>query len=742
MSNRASSTASRQPLRLTVRKDLIAKRQTFQGRNWWVVKDPLTLQYHRFPDVEFFLLNSLDGQRSLEEIQEAFGWEFPAERMEVPEMLRFVASLHQNGLVTASVPGQGQVMKERASERRRRRVWGMLSNILSIQFRGIDPDRGLTKVYPWVRWAFSPAACLGAMLLWLAALLLVVVQFDTFQSKLPAFHQFFTRENAFTLVAVLIVTKICHEFGHAFACKHFGGECHEIGVLLLVFSPCLYCNVSDAWMMPNKWHRMIIGAAGMYVELVIASIATFVWWYSQPGLLHNLCLSTMFVCSVSTVMFNANPLMRYDGYYILADYLEIPNLRQKSSDILHRGLSHWFFGSEFPPDPFMPQGRTWQFAVFTVASELYRWLVTFSIISFLYHCLEPYQLKVLGQILGGVALFALLIQPGVRLVKFLQQPGESDDRNFRQFWFKGGGLASATIGFLLIPWPHRVHCTLELTPRDAVPVYVEVAATLQDLQVRSGQTVEAGTMLAQLENLDLELETTNLKRTFDRQQVQLSNLRRLRFLDEKAAAQLPELAKSVASLGRQLDRRRADLQRLILMAPVGGTILPPPSQGKPPAESRELPQWSGTPLEQRNLKCLLPDGALFCHIGDPSRMWGDLVIDQADIEFVERGQEVTLTFDELPDVVLRGRIAEIARRDLQDTPRQLSNKGGGDLASQTDKAGRERPMNASYQARVAIDDPEQLLCIGCRGRANIRVASQSLGQWVWRRWHETFHFAL
>ena len=127
------------------------------------------------------------------------------------------------------------------------------------------------------------------------------------------------------------MTKVLHEFGHGLSCKHFGGECHEMGVMILVLTPCLYCNVSDSWMLPNKWHRAAIGAAGMYVEVVLASICTFIWWFTEPGLFNYLCLNVMFICSVSTVMFNANPLLRYDGYYILADILEIPNLRQKAT---------------------------------------------------------------------------------------------------------------------------------------------------------------------------------------------------------------------------------------------------------------------------------------------------------------------------------------------------------------------------------------------------------------------------
>lgn len=116
--------------------------------------------------------------------------------------------------------------------------------------------------------------------------------------------------------------KIIHEFGHGLACKTFGGEVHEMGLLFLVFSPCMYCNVSDAWTLPSKWQRIVISAAGIYVELLIASIATFIWWRTDHGtFINNMCMSLMVVCSVSTFVFNANPLMRFDGYYVLADWL-------------------------------------------------------------------------------------------------------------------------------------------------------------------------------------------------------------------------------------------------------------------------------------------------------------------------------------------------------------------------------------------------------------------------------------
>ena len=196
----------------------------------------------------------------------------------------------------------------------------------------------------------------------------------SFRARLPEFQAFFAAQN--WLLAGgrrWPSTKVLHEFGHGLACKRFGGECHEMGVMLLVVTPCLYCNVSDAWMIPSKWRRAAIGAAGMYVELILASLATFLWWFSEPGLVNHLCLNVMFVCSVSTLLFNANPLMRFDGYYILADLLEIPNLRQKSAAVIQRKLGAWLLGLRERHDPFLPPRQ--QLAVCRVCRRVERlWL--------------------------------------------------------------------------------------------------------------------------------------------------------------------------------------------------------------------------------------------------------------------------------------------------------------------------------------------------------------------------------
>lgn len=191
-----------------------------------------------------------------------------------------------------------------------------------------------------------------------------------------------------------------------------------------MFFPALYANVSDAWTLPNKWHRIIISAAGIYVELIIASIATFVWWNTpNDPFVNNLALCIMIVCSVSTVVFNANPLMRYDGYYALADWLEIPNLRERANRFIKNLLLETCFGIEVQPEPYMAATRKTLFISYAVFSYLYRWVVTFTILYFMYSFLKPYKLEVISAALTLASIGSMVGWPLYRFGKNLFRRG-------------------------------------------------------------------------------------------------------------------------------------------------------------------------------------------------------------------------------------------------------------------------------------------------------------------------------
>lgn len=313
------------------RSDLQIAARPAPGQALWTVKDPLTLEFFQLRDEERFVLEQLDGRTSLAEICEAFHRQFAPRQLAPEDALRFIDQLWQQGLVTASVESPTQLLLERRARRARGAVRQRLGSLLAIRFRGVDPHRMIDALYPFVRWLLTGPALAAGTLLVLAALTLVLVEWDTFQRRLPAMNQLVQLHHLMWIVPVVAGVKILHELGHAFACRHFGGTCREVGVMLLAFTPCLYCNVSDAWLFPNKWHRVAVSAAGIAVELVLAAVCTFLWWFSVPGPFNAVCLYVMIVCTTSTLLLNGNPLMRYDGYYILSDLVEVPNLRQRAT---------------------------------------------------------------------------------------------------------------------------------------------------------------------------------------------------------------------------------------------------------------------------------------------------------------------------------------------------------------------------------------------------------------------------
>jgi putative peptide zinc metalloprotease protein len=740
--------SSARSLSIRQRPDLIARRHHYLGRSYWIVKDPVGLNYFRFQEEEYALLSWLDGNVSLDEIKDRFEKEFPPQKITLEELQQFLGMLHKSGLVIAGVGGQGKELLKRRSERRRKEFLAALSNILCIRFKGFDPEKLLNWLYPFVSWFYSPVVVFACIGLGLSALTLVAVQFHVFTSRLPAFHEFFSLNNALLLSITLGVTKVLHEFGHGMTCKHFGGECHEMGVMFLVLTPCLYCNVSDSWLLPNKWARAAIGAGGMYVELVLASIATWIWWYSEPGLLNHLCLNVMFVCSVSTLIFNANPLLRYDGYYILADVAEIPNLRQKSTAVLSRKAGEFFLGLEQPDDPFLPDRNQVLFAIYSVAAFIYQWVVVFSILFFLYHFLKPYGLEKIGQMLALASLWGLIVMPLYQLGKFFYVPGRLEKVKKVRMYSSLAALIAILLAIIFIPLPHTVLAIVEIQPHAADQVYVNAreGGVLAQLDVKAGQTVVQGQRLALLENKDLDLEIAKLVAKQKEYEVRLETLRSLSRYNNQSSETIPQLEKALAAVAKQIKEESAERDSLTLKAAVGGTVLPPPptpAMHQDEAEGGQLPSWSGTPLDPDKHRPFLKEGTLFCLIGNPRSLEAVLVIDQGDIDYVKTDQAVDLKIDALPYDTLHGQIEQISIYNLKITPKRLSTNMNGELASKRDPdTGVEKPQSGSYQAIVPITDDEGVLRVGLRGRAKIHTPWISLGARLWRMIMNTISFRL
>jgi putative peptide zinc metalloprotease protein len=729
------SSARRLPWRM--RPDLEVHRVRLLQREQIVLKDPVGLNYYRFEPEEFALLEMLDGQASLEQIQQRFEERFAPQTIRLAELQRLIGRLHHDSLLLADLPGQGARLRDRHAQRAWEQLRGRLANPLCLRFRGLDPDRWLAWLSRFCGWCFAPAAWLAGLILVLSALLLVFVQGDTLRSRLPALQDLAGPEHWLILAAIVGLTRLMHELGHGLACHRYGGRCTELGVMWLVVVPSLYCNVSDAWILPNKWQRLAIGAAGVYVELTLASLGTWLWWYTQPGWLNQVCLQVLCVCSISAVAFNANPLLRYDGYYALADWLEIPNLRQRASAALRGVISTLFLRGAAPPDTSVSRRQMVFLIGYAAGAASYRWCVLAAVLWLLARVLEPYRLQLISQALTAAACYGLVVLPLWNVIRTcVGVPGTLDRvRRRRVAWtLAAAGLAAAVF---LVPLPHYVTCQAVVQPRQAASVYVDVPGWLVEIGVRPGQQVCAGQPLARLENLDVRLAVEQLECLSNQWRARLSGLRQRALRGETAAtAEIEPAAQTLAAVEERWHKRRGDLERLVLAAPRDGVVVSPPQRTAEQARLGWLPAWSGLPLEDQHVGALLAAGTLVCQIGDPRECEALLWLEPSQLEFVRPGQSVRLLLAQCPGEPFDATLAEISQS--QGPP--LAEATGLDRQRLSPSTGAPEPVSrdAPSQARCSFEVPGWLAVSGAQARARIFTGYRTLGQRLVRWTAQTF----
>lgn len=738
----AMLTSTQRPIPLQGRPDLSVKCIHYMGANYWVVKDPIALKYFRFQPEQYKILTLLNGERNLDQIRDEFHKEFPTVRLTVHDIQNLITDLHKTGLVYSNRMGQGISLIKRQRETFRKKIFSTLKNILYVRLPGWDPERTLTAIHPYFKWMFSWWGVAFWLVTVISAWMLLLIHFREFQAKLPEFYQFFGWPNILYMWCVMGAAKVIHEFGHGLSCKHFKGECHEMGVLLLVFSPCLYCDVSDSWLLENKWKRIMIGAAGIYIEVLLSAFAIFGWWYSKDGLFNYLCLNLFFVSTVTTVIFNANPLMRYDGYYMLSDFLEIPNLRPKADRMVREKFAWYCLGIEAKPDPFMPQRGQFWFVLFGVAASLYKWVVMYGILLFFYTFLKPYKLQSIGITLAVFSIAGIIGGMLYAIYQIISAP-RIEPLNYRKVTVSLLVFAGMLWAFLRIPIPWYVEAPLVIEPHEVSHVYAKIGGILQQPMLQPGQRVKKGDVLATL--TDQQLQEEKLRVQSERTLVlnEIETQKRLTALDS-SNQQIPFVMERLASTEKQL-REFAEREKLLtIRAPVDGVIVAPPRMPEPKHDVTRttLPRWFGTPMDAKNLNCTLEPKTHLCSIAPDERFQALLMIDQADRNDVKLGDSVRIKLDHMSHRTYYGTIAEIAERHSEFAPPPLTNKYGGDLATVSDSEGRERLTSIAYQSTAHLAEDPEFLRNGLRGRARVKVDTRSVGQWIWRYLLQTFHFRL
>ena len=727
------------PLTLRTRPDLVAAPVEMSGATTWVLKDPLSLEHYQFSSEEYALLDRLREPASIAELQSEFSRQFPPQTITPEAVWDFVRRLHEAGLLVGDARGQGDELlarEQRELGRRRALAW---MQILAIRFRGFDPDAFLTAVHRRCRWLFSPLMLLAVAAVVVYALSIVVGHFDEFQNRLPGLTALADVRNLAWLLAVIGVVKVLHELGHALACKHFGGEVRELGFMLLAFSPCLYCDVSDSWRFASKWRRIAVAAAGMMVELALAAMATIVWWHAQPGVIQLIALNVMIVASVGTVFINGNPLLRYDGYYILSDLMETPNLWQRSRDVLREFAARWILRNEPPQDPLLPSRHRAWLAAYALASKLYIAAVCVAIVWGLVLLLYPYHLQTLAYMLGMTMLAGAVYQPAANIGRLFRHPVRRAELRTGRLAIISAIAMAIVVAFLAWPVNYYVRAPLVLMPADAARVYSTIDGALSSA-VMSGQSVVAGQRIISLENSAVSLELTRLEGEHRLQQLRVEHLDRLRGRDAQAGEQLPAARAALASLEARLQDRRTDAARLHLTAPAAGMVIPVPRAGTLKRSDGKLPTWTGAILDEANRGARVEPGTLVCLVGNPEQLLAVLLAEDTDAPRLRAGQAVRMQLEQLPGQVIGGTVVEVARHEARDDENSAAARS--DLT--TLFAGLVAPgdSRAHYQVRVRFDAPEQPLVWGGRGVAKVAAERVTIARRILRFLAQTFRLPM
>jgi putative peptide zinc metalloprotease protein len=593
-----------------------------------------------------------------------------------------------------------------------------------------NPDAMLNRVAPCLAFPFrGPWVALGLAFV-AAAVGLVVTHWGDFLDRLPSYQELLTPQHLLCLWLAVGVAKVLHELGHGLCCKAQGGEVHDMGLLLLAFFPALYCDVTDSWMLASRWRRMAVAAAGIYVDLLVAAAAAFLWWQSAPGtLVHDLSFGLLAVCGISTLAWNANPLLRFDGYYVLADGLQIPNLAEESSRWL-QGVVLRAVGFAVPREQWPAGVRPSVFVGYAFASAAYRTVVSVGLVYALATFFAPHRLEVLGLGLATAAALVLFGGPLYRLVQRVGTAGRLPDFAPARAWLALGGAMLVVGAFLTVPWTVTVQgrALLEVAPehqqRVAVPA---TGGFLSEVLVRDGQPVRAGELLAVLTNpkLEIRLRLNEADQALrDRQQGTLAlQLEEAGAEERSVAASLQQTAHELNALRSEHATVQHQCERLTLRAPCDGVVL-----GLCPRE------WKGKWLEK---------GIEVCRVGDPRGLRAVLLVEPSDQRRIVPGATAQVRVHGWGSRREVGQVTAVSPIDAARVPPQLAVRNGGEVGTEQDPVTREeRPRQPHYLVAVKLAGEDAALQPGVLGRVKIETTAQT-GWWRLRRFlGQTFHWGL
>lgn len=696
-------------LKLRRRSHVQTARHVYRGKPWFILQDLQAGKFHRLTPQSYAVFARMDGQRTVQDLWEVACKLYPEHPPSQTELLQLLSQFHNADLITGDKRPNLKEVDRRAREEKRKTVLGYFKNPLSVRIPLFDPEPILRFLTPLANILFSPFGAILWCLLIFSALAVAFMSWE--RLEVPGAEAILSGSNIAYLAAAYIFVKLLHELGHGLAIKRWGGEVREVGIMMLIFFPVPYVDASQSSFFTQKYQRMFVSAAGILVELAIAGAALIVWSMAEQGVVSTLAYNLFLIGGISTLVFNGNPLLRFDGYFVFADWLEIPNLGQRSNQYFWYICQRYLLGHGDARLPVISPGEEFWLFGYAVAAFLYRMFVM--IIISLY---VATALPIVGVAIVLWSLYTVFLVPTGKGVRFLLTDPSLETRRPMAFLrlLALSGVFMAL--FFVLPVPHTTisDAVLETSAESAVRPHGQ--GFVSEILAQNGEYVVKNAAILKLSEplLDVEYAVAAAEAEDARLRLEMIPID-----DANARSLWAEQLDFYRARLEELDRRGDELW---VRAPSTGILALP---------------------EQKSLSGrLLRQGEVIGHIQRPSELIWRTAIPADRAEVVDNDLlSVSLKPKSYPSVEYSARIRS---RNPEITTQlesfALTNRAGGRLVVDPSQ---EKPTSitpvATYVLSTGTAPPDMpLLAIGSRATVRFEHRPSPIAPRVWRSIRQTF----
>jgi len=557
-----------QALTPRLRKHIEVHRHDYRGQIWFILEDKSSGRHHRFNAAAFRIIGLLDGERTVNETWQLLNNQLGDFAPTQDEIIQLLGQLHSADLLHSNAATDIDELFHRQEQHQNLKIKQRVSNPLSQKFPLWDPDDFLERHLPKVSGLFNWTIALAWLSIVLTASLLAAMHWHELGNNIII--NTLSPYNLTLLFILYPAIKILHELGHAFTAKLEGGEVHEMGIIFIMFIPIPYINVSTVTSFRNKYKRMLVGAAGIIVELLLASLALFIWLTTEPGIVRDIAFNIMLIGGVSSLFFNGNPLLKYDGYYVLADAIDIPNLFQRSAKYWGYLCQRYLFGLKRLASPAYTSWESAWFILYSLLSMTYRMALLWFIIVYVTD-----KFFAIGIILALWLVMAQIVLPLFNMLRFIVASPSIQKKRCRVIGSCGALLGILMALISIVPFPSYTLAEGIVWVPDNAQLRAESDGFSGPLLTGNNSQIDSGTGILQLEDPFLQ---TQVKIQLAKLKELEANYRAEKFNDLVKAQILKE---QIPAVQAELANAQKNVQSMQLKSATQGQLLIPDADDLP-----------------------------------------------------------------------------------------------------------------------------------------------------------------